>query len=53
MWSVFQSVGVVLLDPKFKIVAFENTGKGQEAEKTLTMECASLMRNQTSHGEPF
>ncbi len=43
-----------LLDPRFKIVAFGNPAKGQEAEKHLTLECASLMRsNSPTHGEHF
>ncbi|XP_058613457.1 zinc finger BED domain-containing protein 4-like [Onychostoma macrolepis] len=41
-----------LLDPRFKIVAFGNPAKGQEAEKHLTLECASLMRSNPPTHEP-
>ncbi|XP_065152040.1 zinc finger BED domain-containing protein 4-like [Paramisgurnus dabryanus] len=37
-----------LLDPRFKNVAFGNAGKAQEAEKHITLECASLMRSNTN-----
>ncbi|KAI2657480.1 Dihydroxy-acid dehydratase [Labeo rohita] len=40
------------LDPKFKIVAFGNPAKAQEAEKHHTLECASLMLSNPTTHEP-
>lgn len=37
-----------LLDPRFKNVGFGNPAKAQEAEKQITLECASLMRSNTA-----
>ncbi|XP_052450964.1 zinc finger BED domain-containing protein 6-like [Carassius gibelio] len=41
-----------LLDPRFKNVGFGNPAKAQEAEKQITLECASLMRSNTATPEP-
>ncbi|XP_048063965.1 zinc finger BED domain-containing protein 4-like [Megalobrama amblycephala] len=52
-YESFRSLAVAtLLDPRFKNVAFGNPAKAQEAEKHITLECASLMRSNTATPEP-
>lgn len=54
-YESFRALAVAtLLDPRFKNVAFGNPAKAQEAEKHITLECASLMRSNTATpGEHF
>ncbi|XP_051962405.1 uncharacterized protein LOC127629287 [Xyrauchen texanus] len=48
-YETFRALALAtLLDPRFKNVAFGNPAKALDAEKHITLECASLMRSNTT-----
>ncbi|XP_051996000.1 zinc finger BED domain-containing protein 4-like [Xyrauchen texanus] len=48
VFPLYQGLLLTLLDPRFKNVAFGNPAKALDAEKHITLECASLMRSNTT-----